>query len=621
MNRGSLRVKFIALWSVLSLAKIALAARLPLFVDEAFYAWESRHPAWAYSDLPGMTAWLIGLGRAMAGGQVLAVRALFLVIGAALPWLVVRIAARWFGTEAGWRAGLWALLMPLAGLTGVLAMPDVPLLLAALLCLDGIAQLRERVSVAGWLALTVGLVVGGFSHYRFAIVVLAGLLGLVCDARSRRLLRDARLWLALAVGALAWLPLLLWNLDHAGAGWRFQVLERNPWSWHLSALTWLPIQALVVTPLLFVFALLAGVGLQRRRREDPDGPWGLLFGIGLVSVAGYFVLGFFADAERVSFHWPLAGWLVLVIALAGLDRPHTRGWAVATNAVAGLGLASVLVWLMAASVPAWRERLATTGFYPQDFAGIAPVVDALRKKSLPADARIVADNFEIAAQLAFALDRADILVLDHPHNHRHGRAAQLAQWRVQWNAADRVSGPPTWLVVDDGAVAMKKRLQAYHALCAQMGGLTAADVIEFDRGRQRYLLFAPPASASRTEQHCITPALAWIDAPTGKQVLRSSFAVSGWAFKDGAGIDRVVITLDGQPVADADYGRAMPQVAGYWKISTDPQQPRVGFDAVVDASALPAGKHRLGLVLYGKNGSVEVWPAQTIRIAAGADRP
>ena len=44
---------FIALWALLLLAKIVLAARLPLFVDEAFYWQEGQHLAWAYSDLPG----------------------------------------------------------------------------------------------------------------------------------------------------------------------------------------------------------------------------------------------------------------------------------------------------------------------------------------------------------------------------------------------------------------------------------------------------------------------------------------------------------------------------------------------------------------------------------------
>ena len=49
---------FITLWAAVALLKCALAVRLPLFVDEAFYWQESRHPAWAYSDLPGLTAWL-----------------------------------------------------------------------------------------------------------------------------------------------------------------------------------------------------------------------------------------------------------------------------------------------------------------------------------------------------------------------------------------------------------------------------------------------------------------------------------------------------------------------------------------------------------------------------------
>ena len=103
MNPGNLRVKFVAIWSALLLAKIVLAASLPLFVDEAFYAWESRHPAWAYSDLPGLTACLAGVGTSLGGQHPLALRAAFLLIGAAVPWLVVRISRRWSG--AGIAAG------------------------------------------------------------------------------------------------------------------------------------------------------------------------------------------------------------------------------------------------------------------------------------------------------------------------------------------------------------------------------------------------------------------------------------------------------------------------------------------------------------------------------------
>jgi len=39
------RATFVALWCALLLLKAVVAARLPLFVDEAFYWQESRHLA------------------------------------------------------------------------------------------------------------------------------------------------------------------------------------------------------------------------------------------------------------------------------------------------------------------------------------------------------------------------------------------------------------------------------------------------------------------------------------------------------------------------------------------------------------------------------------------------
>ena len=62
-NDASLaRRGFWALWAAVLLLKLMVAARLPLFVDEAFYWQEGRHLAAAYSDLPGLTAWLTRLG-------------------------------------------------------------------------------------------------------------------------------------------------------------------------------------------------------------------------------------------------------------------------------------------------------------------------------------------------------------------------------------------------------------------------------------------------------------------------------------------------------------------------------------------------------------------------------
>ena len=138
---------FIALWLLVFAIKLVVAARLPLFVDEAFYWQEGRHLAWAYSDLPGLSAWLARIGDAIAPGNVLALRLPFLLIGAAVPWLVVRITVRELDARSGWLAGSLAVLLPLAGTLGLLALPDAPLLLASVLCLDAerILELRRAV--------------------------------------------------------------------------------------------------------------------------------------------------------------------------------------------------------------------------------------------------------------------------------------------------------------------------------------------------------------------------------------------------------------------------------------------------------------------------------------------
>ena len=95
---------FLLLWTLVTATKIFIAARLPLFVDEAFYWQEGQHLAAAYSDLPGLTAWLARLGTEIGGQHVLALRAPFLLLAALLPWLAAHIASRWFGEALGWRA-------------------------------------------------------------------------------------------------------------------------------------------------------------------------------------------------------------------------------------------------------------------------------------------------------------------------------------------------------------------------------------------------------------------------------------------------------------------------------------------------------------------------------------
>lgn len=604
---------FIALWALVLAAKLALATQLPLFVDEAFYWQEGQHLAWAYSDLPGLTAWLTRLGVEVGGHHALALRLPFLLLAAAVPWMVAVVARREFGERAGWIAASFALLLPLSGTLGLLALPEPAMVLAGLLCLDAMARLLRGVTAGAAVELALGLSMGALSHYRFIAVIGVGMLVVLWLPAARALLRDARVLVALAAGAAAWTPLVAWNIENAEAGLRFQLVDRHPWAFHADGAWFLAIQALLVTP-----PLLALLGLAAFRHGNDARPPVRMFALqGALIVLGFFVLGFFADTERVSFHWPLPGYVALLPLLPGVLDAVPRFWRRATWTLAALGLVAMLGYYAAVSVPSLRARFAAEKWYPSNFAGWDAVAAATRAQlaAMPPGTRVVADNFKLGAELGFALRDPALPVLDHPLNRKHGRAPQLALWGL--HSAGRRDWPagPTLLVVGATEVPYRALLARYHWLCERVGPLTAPEVVNVDHGRQRFLLFALPGAApARADAPCTAPAMAWIDTPAGGQRSARRFDVAGWAFKDGVGLAKVEVLLDGRVVARADYSLDSPGTADYWKISTDPAHPRVGFRAQVDASAFAPGRHWLGLRLHGRDGSVEDWSEQPVEL-------
>ena len=477
---------FLACWALACALKLVVAARLPLFVDEAFYWQEGRHLALAYSDLPGMTAWLAWLGTTLGGEHVLALRMPFLLIGALLPWWVARIGRRWFGVVHGWQAGTLAVLLPLLGTLGILALPDVPLALATVLCLHAVARLLHQVTPLGALELAFGLALGALSHYRFAGTVLVAVAVIAWLPQGRRLLRDPRVLLAGLAGLLAWLPLLLWNLENGEAGLRFQLLDRHPWSLHAGGLAFVPVQALLVTPLL-ALALLQAAWTTGWKQRPSRPQWRFLGRFGALVLAGLFLLG-------------------LLVAMGGY---------------------------LAVSVPALRQASAGSKHYPRNFAGWEPLAAAVREElaAMPAATRLLVEDFKVGAELGFALGDPRIAVLDHPLNHAHGRAPQLRLWGLQADAA--ATDAPTLLVLAPGDLPFKHWLQRYHALCARLGPLPAPRrTVMVDHGAQRFVLVelppaaAPAASAPQASEAseasgqqgpappaCVAPALAYLDSP------------------------------------------------------------------------------------------------------------
>ncbi|MDV3467741.1 glycosyltransferase family 39 protein [Stenotrophomonas sp. C3(2023)] len=605
------RTIFLWLWTLVTATKLLLAARLPLFVDEAFYWQEGQHLAVAYSDLPGLTAWLARLGVTVGGEHVLALRLPFLAIGAWLPWAVSRIAARWFGNVAGWQAGSLTLLMPLSATLGLLAVPDVPMALAAVLCLDAGARLLRSVHAGAAMRLALGLLVGALSHYRFIGVIGVGFIALLMLPQGRAMLRDARVWVALAVGVMAWFPLLAWNADNHEAGLKFQVVDRHPWAFQWTGLWFLVIQPVLVTPLL-CFAMWKVALAGTRTGGGARAQWRYFGLVGGVSTLAIFLLGFFTDVERISFHWPLPGYLAMLVAVPVILAKWPRWLRRTTWWLAGAGLALGLASYLVASSPVLRAQLASEKYYPRNFAGWQPLADAVREElaQMPAGTRVLADNFKVGAELGFQLDDPRIEVLPHPLNDKHGRSVQLGLWGLLHNGQ---RNGPRLLVLSPSDLRFRDLHDRYRAVCGHVGPLPPARVVSNDHGYQRFLLVRLPAE--RASGPCVTPALAYVDAPLAGARVGPQLEVQGWAFKDGVGLSRVELTVDGKPAGDATYGRDF-DVRTRWPEASDPNLPHVGFDARIDTRTLAPGRHWLGLRLHGADGSVETWQEQPFDVPA-----
>ena len=165
------------------------------------------------------------------------------------------------------------------------------------------------------------------------------------------------------------------------------------------------------------------------------------------------------------------------------------------------------------------------------------------------------------------------------------------------------------MVVGANEVPLRELPARYHELCERVGPLPAPRTVGIDHGHQRFLLFALPQQerSGPGAGECTTPAIAWIDHPAAGARVGRKFQVDGWAFKDGIGLRRLWVTVDGRRVARAEYGLPNAGPKNLWPFSNDPQHPNVGYRAQIDLEDMEPGRHWLGLWLIGRDGSVEPW--------------
>lgn len=610
--------------------KLLFATILDLYSDEIFYWQASQFPAIAYSDLPFMAALLSGLGTAIFGNTALAVRTLFLILGTAIPGLVYWLAMPLVPRRQALEAAALSLCLPLCAFLGLLAVPDVPLLFFGLLFIGFLERATRQNRVHYWIAAGVAAALGVSTHYRFALYLLAALLFLCAFPVNYRFWRAPRLYLAVAILMLGLYPMLAFNLGNQLSGIDYHLLERHPWEFQVEGLLHVFKQAVLVTPLLYLALavtlyrlLLAARGGDRTR--------GLFALFAATNLGVYLVLAPWTDSTRTSIHWPLSGYLPLLVFLPETLRVCFNSLAqrysekIAQRLIAAtlvLGFSGSLIALLGVGSQALHAQLRPLlgeGILSNKMAGWKPLnryVDSLlSSEHLDPQALLVTDNYYTGAQLALGLHTPmPIFNIDEDKAIRDGRAVQYQIWQLNGSALNSRASLSGLFISEDSTLTVPDKIAIMQRACSYFGGLQfLSQFSQFDGEKVFSFYRGDGRGASGTAPHmCPMPTLGWVDQPQSDAQIGEVLTVSGWAINEGKGLASITVLLDDEPIGEASYGLAREDVVTAMKVQTDPNAPNLGFEFSISTSELPKGDAELSLRATGVTGEVQVFGVRTI---------
>ncbi len=372
----------LALVALSTALHVAYASAFALSPQEAYYWQYARHPALSYFDHPPAAAWTIRALTLLLGESERVVRL------AAAGWSAVFclfffLAGRRLLAGRGALAALAVMLVtPFFSLGQTIITPDGPLvagwIAAFYFTVRALQDDEPRWLVAAGAAAGVAAL-GKYTGFLLLPQILAALL---LDPRGRRMLTGPWPWLGAALAVLVFSPVVAWNATHGWASFGFQFGKRGQ-EMHLEPVLvgrFLGLQALVVSPLLFLALLAAMAAAARRWREEP---MRLLALFSVPMMALWIVVS--------PFHWVKMNWAVPVyptallaaVALYQARPARYRGLAIASVALAAIGtlyLTLMPVW-PAIPFPArddttagWRELAVRVEAERRASGGDLPVV-------------------------------------------------------------------------------------------------------------------------------------------------------------------------------------------------------------------------------------------------------
>ncbi len=312
-----------ALIAGFTLLRVLLAAIVPLLPQEAYYWTWSLHLDWSYFDHPPLATYSIALTTALLGQSVFAIKL------ASVLW------------SLGWNV-LWALLLRdmfpndrrlacasliTLNLTviylafGLAPTPDAPLIFAWVGAIWAVWRATQGGSARWWFVAGAFVGLSWLAKYSGALLLPVVLLYLLWSPAQRHWLVRPQPYLAMALAAVVFTPVLVWNAQHEWVSLAFQSTRRVGEMGGFKPRYFLMLvgtQCLLLTPYIFAIAMGAlGRGIRSAAVRAPlDDRARLLLLSGAVPIV-LFTLISFRSLVKINWLAP-AYWSLIILAVHAL---------------------------------------------------------------------------------------------------------------------------------------------------------------------------------------------------------------------------------------------------------------------------------------------------------------
>ena len=596
--------------------KLIFAIRLDLYSDEIFYWLESTLPALAYSDLPFVTAQLAGLGTRVLGDTPLGVRFSFLALGTSIPILVFWVTYPLKNVDHALKSAILCLCLPLAGFLGLLAVPDVPIVFLGLLSF-GLFERALRVDAwRYWIACGLIVAIGLSTHYRFFLYPISAIFVLLYYQPIRKFWRCKKLWLCIGISSVGLMPIILFNIENNFQSISFYLISRHPWDFQSDGLFHVPTQAAIATPFLYLAVLTAIYTLLKNIKKRERSTI-LILSFSLPHLLIFLLLAPWSDSTSTTVHWPLSGYLPLLIELPlilekfkislakRLSMRRATQLVLLIPGIGFIGTVSAILLIGSQSLQNELQPLIGRGLLSTKMAGwndFSLTTSTILKESFPdAEPLIATDNYYTAAQVQFHNVSDKVFTLDNKKAIRDGRLAQLKIWKKDEQALFAAEKQEILVISEDSTLTLTEKQSFISSLCAQVSELKPIKSLVLFEGDKVFSFYRGIMRSNDSDnlRTCPYPARAWLDTPKQKQIIKDNILISGWAFAPEAGVEEININIDGVNFGIASYGQNRPDVVSALNAFSDPNAPKLGFEFQLDPKILEKGRHRLLINIKG----------------------